>query len=334
MEDKFSQVNAFLKQLADFRESVDIVGFCFNPQIAHASLMMPHEASEIHEQRSFEVSLQLAGEMIYYIGNKEVRMKPGDVVIIPPHIKHRWLVKEKASEVFSFMIGISKDDGSTKQDLSLLHDSINNHRYYLNSFGSFENIIQEVIVEAIEQKTACREKVIYLIRLAFAELFRRLLPDSNKNNSAHTFPSVRGDASKNIVEIINYYIQDNIRHPISLKEISKHIGLSIGHLNSIFKRETGTTINQAIINKKMITACRYLRQTDRTIKDIATLTGYHSVNYFYLQFKKKYGITPSRYRHAGMRTVSRVISLRHHVKMSGKRKKRRAQCRTDLRSAH
>jgi AraC-like DNA-binding protein len=308
MEADFSQLNAFLKQLADFRESVDIAGFCITPQIAHASLMMPHEASEIHEQRTFEVSLLLAGEMTYCIGNKDVNIKPGDVVIIPPRLKHYWLVKEKASEVFSFMIDVSPSDDNAKHDLSLLLDAIKNHRYYLRKFSFFENIIQEVIVEAVEQKTACREKVIYLIRVAFAELIRELLPDFSKNNISHTFPSAREDAYKNIVEIINYYIQDNIGHPISLKEISKHIGLSIGHLSSIYKHETGTTINQAIINKKMVTACRYLKQTDRTIKDIATLTGYYSVNYFYLQFKKKYGITPSQYRHAGMRTVLRT----HH----------------------
>ena len=308
MKADFSQLNVFLKQLADFRESVDIAGFCITPQIAHASLMMPHEASEIHEQRTFEVSLLLAGEMTYRIGNKDVHIKPGDVVIIPPHLKHSWLVKEKTAEVFSFMIDVSQNDDNAKHDFPLLHDAIKNHRYYLKNFSFFENIIQEVMVEAIEQKTACREKVIYLIRVAFAELIRELLPDFSKNHFPHTFPSVREDACKNIVEIINYYIQDNIGHPISLKEISKHIGLSIGHLNSIFKRETGTTINQAIINKKLVTACRYLRQTDRTIKDIATLTGYPCVNYFYLQFKKKYRITPSQYRHSGMRTLFKT----HH----------------------
>jgi two-component system response regulator YesN len=84
--------------------------------------------------------------------------------------------------------------------------------------------------------------------------------------------------------------------PISLSEISNHIGLSIGHLNYLFKSEAKITINQAIINKRLEWACRYLKQTDRQIKDIATLVGYNDVNYFYLQFKKKYGITPSEYR--------------------------------------
>ena len=298
MESDFSQVNAFFKQLVDFRESVDIAGFFFNPQIAHASGFMPHEACEVHEQRTFEISLLLTGEMTYCIGNKDVRMKPGDVVIIPPHIRHCWLVKEKISEVFSFMIDVSKHGDNARHDLALLHDAVKNHTYYLKSFASFENIIREVITEAMEQKTACKEKVTYLIRVAFAELIRELLPDFSENNFLHNFPSVRGEARKNIVEIIHYYIQDNIGHPISLKEISSHIGLSIGHLNSIFKSETGTTINQVIINKKLSTACRYLKQTDRTVKDIATLTGYDDVNYFYLQFKKKYGITPSQYRHA------------------------------------
>ena len=111
MEADLSQINAFLKQLTDFRESVDIAGFRFNPQIAHASCLLPHETSTLHWQRTFEVSLQLAGEATYCIGGKDVPMRPGDAVVIPPYVKHYWHTKGKISEVFSFMIGISGSGG-------------------------------------------------------------------------------------------------------------------------------------------------------------------------------------------------------------------------------
>jgi len=296
MEADLSQVNAFLKQLADLRESVDIAGFRFTPQIAHANLLMPHETSETHWQRTFEVSLLLAGEMTYCIGGRDVPLRSGDAVVIPPYVKHYWHVKEKTSEVFSFMIGISRNSGGAGKEPALLLDAIKDRGYHLKSFGVFEKIIREVMGEAAEPRTACGEKSIYLLRIAFVELLRQLLPKLDRNDFPDNFPSVREDAGRNIVEIVNYYIQDNIRRPISLKEISRHIGLSAGHLNSIFKHETGTTIHQVVINRKLGTACRYLRQTDRTIKDVAALIGYDSVNYFHLQFKKKYGMTPLQYR--------------------------------------
>ena len=43
-------------------------------------------------------------------------------------------------------------------------------------------------------------------------------------------------------------------------------------------------------------ACTLLQNTDWTVSRIAKELGYESVNYFYRQFKKHIGITPSDYR--------------------------------------
>ena len=296
MESEFSEINDFFKQLVDFRESTNIADFFFLPHIVHANKVMANDVSEVHSQRTFEIALLLEGEMVYAVRDKEILIQSGDVIIIPPETKHYWTVLENDSDVFSFMVNISKHGDGARRDLALFNNSIKNHNYHIKSFGSFENIIRQVINEIIEQETACKEKVIYLIRIAFIELIRKLLPHFSQSISPRNFPPVRGENKKDIVEIVHYYIQDNMDRPISLSEISNHIGLSIGHLNYLFKSEAKTTINQAIINKRLEWACRYLKQTDRQIKDIATLVGYNDVNYFYLQFKKKYGITPSEYR--------------------------------------
>lgn len=99
-----------------------------------------------------------------------------------------------------------------------------------------------------------------------------------------------------IVSLVSYYLQDNIDRPISLRELSRHVGFSIGHLNCLYKKATGTTVHRAIINKRLEYGCRYLKRTDRQVKDIAAMVGYEDVNYFYLQFRKKYHMTPSEYR--------------------------------------
>jgi two-component system response regulator YesN len=127
-------------------------------------------------------------------------------------------------------------------------------------------------------------------------LIRALLPEFSRNTFQRNHPPARGESEKDIVEIVYYYIQDNINRSISLREISEHVGLSIGYLNSLFKKETQTTINQTIINRRLEWACRYLKQTDRQSNEIAFLVGYKDVNYFYIQFKKKYGTIPTRYR--------------------------------------
>lgn len=296
MELDFSQINVFFKSLNNFRESTNIVDFFFLPHIVHANRLVAKDTSETHEQRTFEISLLLTGEMNYTVNDKKIFVQPGDVVIIPPNTKHHWHVLGKDSDVFSFMVNISKHGDGSRRDLFLLNDSIKKHNYHIKSFSSFENIIRQMITETVEQKTACKDKFLYLMKIAFIELIRVLLPKSPQNLFPRNFPPARGENKKDIVEIVYYYIQDNIDRPISLLEISNHVGLSIGHLNFLFKSETEMTINRAIIKRRLECACRYLKQTDRQIKDIATLVGYNDVNYFYLQFKKQYGVTPSKYR--------------------------------------
>lgn len=295
MELDILQINGFLKKLPHFRETINIADFFFSPHIIHLNRPTAKDICETHEQQNFEISLLLKGQMIYNIEKKEVLLRSGDVIIIPPRTKHYWHVLEE-SDIFGFMINISRTGDNSRRDLALLYNSIKKHNYRIKNFSVFDEIIRQIINEALEEKAACKDKVLYLIRLAFVELIRVLLPEFSRDTSQHNMPPARGENEKDIVAIVHYYIQDNINRPISLREISNYVGLSIGHLNFLFKKETKTTINQVIINRRLEWACRYLKQTDRQINDIATLLGYQDINYFYLQFKKKYGLTPSQYR--------------------------------------
>ena len=296
MELDFLKINNFLKKINNFRDTTNIIDFFFIPHIVHLNKLLAKDSNKIHVHPTFEISLVLTGEISYQIGNKDFLLHQGDLVIIPPNIKHYWEVLNENAEIFNFMINISTHGDGARRNLNQLNTSIEKYHYHIKKNFTFEQIIMQIINEATEQKTACREKVLYLTRIAFVELIRILLPKYYNNISPHNVPPVRGEKKTDIVEIIDFYIQDNLNRQITLLEISKHVGLSIGYLNVLFKKETGTTINQLIINKRLAKACRYLKQTDRQVKDIATLLGYNDTNYFYSQFKNKYGITPAKYR--------------------------------------
>lgn len=297
MKRDYSTINTLFKNINNLRERTNIADFFFSPHIVHLSKVLPHEISEVHEQRIFEISLLLSGEMIYTIDSHDVSVQAGDVVIIPPHAKHYWRVLGADSEILSFMVHISKHGDGSRRDFSQFNDSIRRHLYCLRSFNDFEQIIQQIIAEIIDHKAAYKDKILYLIKIAFIELIRKLFPAGIEIRHLHNSPPARGGHPEDIVERIHYYIQDNIDHPITLREVSAYIGMSMGHLSHVFKMKTKTTINQTIINKKLEWSCRYLKQTDRQVKDIAALVGYNDANYFYLQFKKKYGVTPSLYRY-------------------------------------
>jgi YesN/AraC family two-component response regulator len=63
-----------------------------------------------------------------------------------------------------------------------------------------------------------------------------------------------------------------------------------------FKKETGKTINEAILQFRLDRACKLLKNPRAVIADIAAETGFTDQNYFTRSFKQVFGITPSSYR--------------------------------------
>lgn len=94
-----------------------------------------------------------------------------------------------------------------------------------------------------------------------------------------------------------HYILWNYSNPdLSIKVIADHVNLSQNYLSTLFKKQTGVTINDFILNIRTEKACRLLIGTDLKLYEIAEKIGLLDANYLSTVFKKQYNITPSRYR--------------------------------------
>lgn len=92
------------------------------------------------------------------------------------------------------------------------------------------------------------------------------------------------------------YIDSNYSKEISLSGIAKASHVSKEHLSRLFKKETGVTITEYIVNARLKKASELLRTTTLSIAEISALVGYQDNNYFVKVFKKYYKMTPSQYR--------------------------------------
>lgn len=101
--------------------------------------------------------------------------------------------------------------------------------------------------------------------------------------------------SKDIFDCIQF-INNHTNDMIGIDEVAAHIGKSRTYTTNKFKREIGVTINDYIINQKLIEAKNLLRHSNKSLTDIAYYLYFSSQSYFQNLFKKKYGITPSEYR--------------------------------------
>ena len=72
--------------------------------------------------------------------------------------------------------------------------------------------------------------------------------------------------------------------------------MSAAYFSTIFKRETGESFVTYLTNVRMEAALELLNNTRDKTYIIARKVGYTEPNYFSYVFKKKYGISPTKYR--------------------------------------
>lgn len=103
--------------------------------------------------------------------------------------------------------------------------------------------------------------------------------------------------SSSAVAMIKEYVSRNFSNDmLSIKDISEHVFLSTSYACTLFKNETGKTLNQFITEYRIEKAKELLLDPRNRITDISKGVGYSDGNYFGKAFKKQVGVTPSEYR--------------------------------------
>ena len=97
------------------------------------------------------------------------------------------------------------------------------------------------------------------------------------------------------LKIINY-LHANVKNKVTLTDIGKLTFFSPGYCEAIFKRDTGKSINDYLIDIRISEAKRLLTGSTRTLVNISELVGFDDYNYFARIFKMRTGLPPGKYR--------------------------------------
>lgn len=114
----------------------------------------------------------------------------------------------------------------------------------------------------------------------------------------HFFKSFEDENRDNsTVFLIKEYIGQNYHNEnLSIQDISKHVFLSSSYVCTVFKTETGKTLNQFLTEYRIEKAKKLLMDSRYKITDISAKVGYNDGNYFGKSFKKLVGLSPSEFR--------------------------------------
>ena len=202
-------------------------------------------------------------------------------VCVPPLFKHRAIRNKDYKFFFDFSPASAKSSGfgafmkslssSTTRTLEV-NESV---RFYVSE-----------LYELFEECSASDEIVTSLLKMLFYSLYR-------KNYVANEKQKNWGEESYlvKIDMIIASYKED-----ITLGYVAEKLGLSTRQTSRVIMKYYKSSLSELVTNQRLNVARLMLLSGEHSITEIVEEVNFSSESYFYSQFKKKFGMTPLKYK--------------------------------------
>lgn len=94
-------------------------------------------------------------------------------------------------------------------------------------------------------------------------------------------------------------IRDNLGQELNASQLAEALAVSREHLARVFREQTGDSPYAFIQRQKILRACRYLKESNLSQKEIAAMLGFTNLENFSRSFKRLMKLTPGEYRRHG-----------------------------------
>lgn len=100
-----------------------------------------------------------------------------------------------------------------------------------------------------------------------------------------------------VVFQIKEFLHQNYALPsLSVLDVSQHVNRSSSYICTLFKNETGQTLNQYLTDYRIKMSKQFLSDPRYKIAEVSSRVGYSDGNYYSKTFRKTVGLSPSEYR--------------------------------------
>jgi AraC-like DNA-binding protein len=252
------------------------------------------QADEYHGHEDvYQVSIPLAGKSIMQHEQTFRHMaSPESRMLLSPGQRHRHSAAEGGARILLITI---------RQDFleKVVADRMNGSETEVYFFPWSEDSHTKVLVQQVEQALS-RSLHQPLSGMELDEfewsLVSYLLSVHKGTHSDHWFtPSPPPVAHPSLRKGIEY-LHSNLSSPVTLDDLCKITGLSKYYLIRLFQKHVGTTPGQYLQDQRLYFAAQLLRYSKKTVISIAFEAGFNSLSSFERAFRKKFGVTPTKYR--------------------------------------
>jgi len=242
-----------------------------------------------HYHQGIEVLLCVTNSGKIFIEDKVYPLNRGTLLVINETTLHRTIVNPnrlykryiihfplETLDILSTQKSNLNDIMANKTFCTQLSDQC--YQDLVDMLDSIANTSSDEFGQDIISSIKFANVLVYISRLI-------INPDHLEHTSSLEF--------KRVLPIINY-IQDHITEDLSLNKLSEVFYVSKYHLSKIFKHSTGFTINEFIIQKRILLAKDYLKN-GFSVQYSGEKSGFNDYSHFIRTFSKSTGISPGRY---------------------------------------
>lgn len=130
----------------------------------------------------------------------------------------------------------------------------------------------------------------YLFQIMFL-----LVSDTVSNTVSNTSSKIN-QKSLDKIKMILTYISEHYQEMLTIEDMANYCLYSKSNFMKFFKETLGMSFITYLNDYRLEIAAKELLTSSDNIIDIAIRTGFENLSYFNRSFKKKYGITPGKYR--------------------------------------
>lgn len=118
----------------------------------------------------------------------------------------------------------------------------------------------------------------------------------NHSTSPQAIPDQWGGLPRSALRSVTDFVNDNLSMDLGLSEIAGVANLSQYHFSRQFKRATGLSPHQYVIQRRVERARELLSNTDLSVGDVASAVGFAHQSHLARHVRRRFGVSPSSLR--------------------------------------
>ena len=264
---------------------------------------LPNREGPLHWHTDFELATAASGVVDVQVGQQHITLTAGDSIFMNGNTLHG--IKQLSGDTPDLMPNIVFSGAAVASETDVIY------RKYIQPVAQCDTLpfilfrqkngwhkevnrlIQQVYRLMCEQGPCYEMAVQRALSCIFEQIFLHLedLPKA-ENTRIQIHAQIR-------MQKMLSYIREHYKEAVTLEDIAKAANISRSEAGRCFNTYMGCSPVEALIQHRLQTAHRLLRDTTLTLQEISLACGFNSVHYFIRQFRQTFGCTPGEYRTAG-----------------------------------